>query len=75
MNQHLLDTIVAACIRRGLTWLGIGVGGAAGVTDDWVMQTAAIVVSVGLMAGNEIFQTIKMHKTTKAQGGIIPPVK
>lgn len=75
MNAQLLDTLIALLIRRGLTWLGVGVGSAAGVTDDWIMQTATIVGSVALIAMNEIYQAVKLHQTQKLQGGVMPPAK
>ena len=75
MNQRLLDTIVAVLLRRGLTWLGITVGGAAGVPESDIMQLATAIVGVVIIAGNEVWQARKLHKTAREQGGIQPPVK
>lgn len=75
MNQQLLDTIVAVLIRRGLTYLGIAVGGASGIPDEAVMKLAAAAVSLALMVGNEVYQARKLHQTQKQQGGVMPPAK
>lgn len=75
MNQQLLDTIVATCIRRGLSWLGYTVGGVGGFSEDWVTKVASAAVSLGLLVGNEVWQARKLHQTAKMQGGILPPLK
>lgn len=75
MNQRILDTVVAVLIRRGLSYLGIAVGGASGITDSDVLQLAGTLVGVALLAGNEVFQARKLHKTAKEQGGIQTPAK
>lgn len=73
MNQQLLDTIAAVCIRRGLSYIGIAVGGAAGVPESAVAQAATALVGLVLLVLNEVWQARKLHKTQKQQGGITPP--
>lgn len=75
MNAQVLDTIIAVLIRRGLSWIGIAVGGAAGVSDDSVAQAAAAVGSLVLIVANEAYQAYKLHKTQKRQGGVLTPAK
>lgn len=72
--KQLLGTILTVLIRRGLSYLGIAVGGASGIPEDAVMQAAAAIGGLLLLVGNEVWQARKLHKTTKAQGGVTPPL-
>ncbi len=72
MNPQLLDTILAVLIRRGLSYLGIAVGGASGIPDSAVVQAAAAIGGLLLLVINEVWQARSLHKTQKAQGGVTP---
>lgn len=61
MNQALLNSLLKVAIRRGLTLLG---SAGAAVSDDWIAQTASLL----LVIGNEAWNWHQSHKAEKAKG-------
>lgn len=64
MNDQLIQTAIKFLLRRGLTLLGTA---GASVSDDWIAQTASIL----LMIGNEIYQARKAHQADKSKAEIV----
>lgn len=58
MNQALVESMLKFLLRRGLTMLGTA---GASVSDDWVAQTASLL----LVAGNEVYQWRQSHKAER----------
>jgi hypothetical protein len=58
----VLHSLLKFLIRRGLSMLG---SAGMAVSDDWVTQTASLL----LLLGNEAFQWWQAHKAAKAKHG------
>jgi hypothetical protein len=60
MNQVMITSLLKFALRRGLSM--IGAAGAA-VSDEWVAQTASLL----LIAGNELWNWYQSHKAEQAK--------
>lgn len=58
MNQQVIDLLVKQALRRVLT---IGGTATSGLSDDWVTQTAGVLVALG----NEVLQWWLAHRAAK----------